>query len=287
VGERNPDLFWAVRGGGGNFGIVTSFLFRLHPVRTVHAGPMLRHVDQAAEALVFYRDCMANAPDEISGFFAFMTVPPAPPFPQHLHGKKMCGVVWCYTGPEEGVEETFRSVRRFGPPVVDFVHAMPFPTLQAMFDASAPPGMQQYWRADFFDDLSDASVALHVKYGSKTPTPHSISHIYPLDGVVQRVGRDETAFRYRDAKWAVVIVGADPDPANNERIIQWTKDYWLALHPHSVGGAYVNFLMDEGSDRARAAYRNNYPRLVAVKTKYDPGNFFRINHNIAPSGSRE
>jgi hypothetical protein len=210
--DENPDLFWAVRGGGGNFGIVTSFLFRLHPISTVYAGPMLWHLDQAAEAMRFYRDYILSAPEEMNGWFAFLTVPPAPPFPEELHMKQMCGVVWCYTGPLERAEEVFRPIRQFGPPALDFVGPLPHPALQSMFDPLYPRGLQWYWRADWVKELSEEAIALHIKYGAQLPTMHSTMHLYPINGAPQRVGKNDTAFSYRDANWGMVIVGVDPTP---------------------------------------------------------------------------
>jgi hypothetical protein len=280
--EQNNDLFWAVRGGGGNFGVVTSFRFRLHPVSQVYGGPMLWPVEQAVEVMSFYRDFLAQAEDELSGFFVFQVVPPHPPFPEHLQLKNVCGVVWCHTGPANAAEAVFQTFREQLKPAVDFTRPLPYPDLQRMADPSAPPGLQHYWRADLFNELSDEAIHLHAKYGAKLPTALSTTHIYPLSGAVQRSSAESTAFSYRDARWVEVIIGADPDPANNEKTIPWVKDYWLALHPHSAGGAYVNFLMDEGKDRIRATYRENYPRLAAIKGKYDPDNFFHINQNIPP-----
>ena len=282
--DENEDLYWAIRGGGGNFGVVTSFLFRSHPISTVYAGPMLWELEQATEVMQWYREFSPSAPDDVNGFFAFLTVPPGPPFPEHLHNKKMCGVVWCYTGPLDQAEEVFKPIRAFGPPALDLVGPMPHPVLQGMFDALYPPGLQWYWRADFVNELSDEAIALHVKHGSRMPTMHSSMHMYPINGAARRVGNDETPWAYRDANWAEVIVGVDPDPANNERIIPWTKDYWDALHPYSAGGAYVNFMMDEGQERVQATYGDNYDRLLAIKNKYDPTNLFRVNQNIRPKG---
>ena len=283
--EENPELFWAVRGGGGNFGVVTSFLYKLNPVDTVHAGPMLWDLEDAPEVLRFYGDFIKGAPEEINGFFAFLTVPPGPPFPESIHHRKMCGIVWCYVGPPDRFEETFKPVRGIRKPVFEFVGPMPFPALQGMFDPLYPPGLQWYWKADFVNDLSDEAIRLHVKHGSELPTPLSTMHLYPVNGAAHRVGGDATAWSYRDATWAEVIVGVDPDPANNDRLTRWANAYWEALHPHSAGGAYVNFMMhDEGQDRIKATYRNNYDRLAAVKAKYDPGNFFRVNQNIKPIG---
>jgi FAD/FMN-containing dehydrogenase len=281
--EENADLFWAVRGGGGNFGVVTSFLFRLHPISTVHAGPMLWPLNQTTEVLQWYREFITQAPEEINGFFAFLTVPPGPPFPEPLHHEKMCGIVWCYTGRPEQAEAAFKPIRSFRPAALDLVGPLPHPALQSMFDALYPPGLQWYWRADFVNELSDDAIAQHLKYGSEVPTLHSSMHLYPINGAAHRVGQDDTAWSYRDATWAQVIVGVDPDPANNEKIIGWTKAYWEALHPYSAGGAYVNFMMDEGEERIKATYRDNYKRLVAVKNLYDPTNLFRVNQNIKPT----
>ncbi len=278
--HKNADLFWAVRGGGGNFGVVTSFLFRLNPLSTVYAGPMLWPLEQSAEVLRWYDDLIAAAPEDLIGFFAFLGVPPVAPFPPEWHAKTVCGVVWCYTGPLDQAEEVFKPIRRFGPPVVDFVGPLPFPALQSMFDALYPPGDQWYWRADFVAELSDEAIARHVEYGMQLPTLKSTMHLYPINGAVHRVGRHETAFSYRDAKYAAVIAGVDPDPANNDRIIAWCKDYWEALHPYSMGGAYVNFMMDEGQERVQATYRDNYARLVEIKRQYDPTNLFHVNQNI-------
>ncbi len=281
--EENEDLFWAIRGGGGNFGVVTSFLFKLHPIHMDYAGPMLWPLEQATEVMQWYREFITQAPDDIYGFFLFLVVPPGPHFPEHLHNKNMCGVVWCYTGPAEQAETTFKPIRSFGPPALDLVGPMPHPQLQSMFDELYPPGLQWYWRADFFNELSDEAIALHVKYGSEIPTMHSSMHLYPINGAAHRIGKTDTAWSYRDATWAQVIVGVDPDPTNNEQIIAWTKEYWDALHPHSAGGAYVNFMMDEGEERIKASYRDNYDRLVEVKKQFDPTNLFRVNQNIRPT----
>jgi FAD/FMN-containing dehydrogenase len=280
--DTNQDLFWAVRGGGGNFGVVTSFLFRLHPVSMVYAGPMLWPLEKAAEAMRFYRDYILNAPEEMNGWFAFLTVPPGPPFPEELHMRKVCGVFWCYTGPLEQAEAVFRPIRQFSPPLLDFVGPLPHPAMQGMFDALFPPGLQWYWRADWVKDLSEDAIAQHVKYGPQLPTWQSTMHLYPISGAPKRVGKNDTAFSYRDANWGMVIVGVDPDPANNEKLISWAKAYSEALHPYTAGGGYINMIMDEGQERVKAAYRDNYQRLVAIKNKYDPTNFFRVNQNIRP-----
>jgi len=285
--EENPDLFWAVRGGGGNFGIVTSFLFEGQPVHTVCAGPMLWNLEDAADVMKWYREFITQAPEEMNGFVAMMTVPPGPPFPEELHLRKMCGIVWCYQGSMEQANTILEPIRGYRPPAFEFFVPMPFPVLQGMFDPIYPTGLQWYWKADFFQELSDAAIEKHLEHGSLLPTWQSTMHLYPVNGKVNRVRETDTAFAHRDAVWSEVIVGVDPDPANRERIVDWAKNYYEALHPLGSGGAYLNFMMEEGEDRIRATYRANYDRLAAVKAKYDPDNFFRINQNIRPAASRD
>jgi len=281
--EQHQDLFWALRGGGGNFGVVTSFEFRMHPVHTVHGGPMMWPIDRMKEVMQTWRDYVLGAPEAINGWFALVTVPPAPPFPEEYHGHKMCAVVWCDTGPAGAAEQRFASIReRFGAPAIDFAGPVPWPALQSLFDGLYPAGLQWYWKADFFRELTDEAIDLHVQHGNRLPTMHSTMHIYPINGAAHRLGRNDTAFSYRDANFAEVIVGVDPEPANNEQLIAWARAYWEALHPHSAGGGYINMIMDEGQDQVKAAYRDNYDRLAAVKGRYDPNNLFRINQNIRP-----
>jgi len=281
--KDNPDLFWAVRGGGGNFGAVTSFLFKAHPIHTNYAGPMLWPMEDATDILRWYRGLITKAPNALNGFFAFLTVPPDPPFPDHLHNKKMCGIVWCYTGPLKNAERVFNPIRKFKKPALDFVGPIPHPALQSMFDAIYPPGLQWYWKADFVRELKDEAIALHVKHGAMLPSMHSTMHLYPINGKASAVKNTATPWSYRDAVWAAVMVGVDPNPDNNEKVSKWAKDYWTALHPYSAEGAYVNFMMDEGEDRIRATYGKNYDRLARIKKRYDPTNFFRVNQNIKPA----
>ena len=283
--EENPDLFWAVRGGGGNFGIVTSFLFEAHPVHTVCAGPMLWDLEQAADVMKWYREFITQAPEEMNGFFAMMSVPPGPPFPENLHFRKMCAIVWCYQGSLEEANRILEPIRSYRPPVFELFGPMPFPMLQGMFDPIYPTGLQWYWKADFFRQISDEAIQKHLEYAAQMPTWQSTMHLYPVNGKVNRVGEADTAFSYRDAVFSEVIVGVDPDPANRERITDWAKGYYSALHPYGAGGAYLNFMMEEGDERIRATYRGNYKRLGEVKAKYDPENFFRVNQNIRPGGA--
>lgn len=280
--DENSDLFWAIRGGGGNFGIVTSFLFKLHPVDMIIGGPTFWAIEQAAEAMKFYDKFMKTAPDELNGFFAFLIVPPVAPFPEELHLKTVCGVVWCYTGPADKADEVFAPVKAFGPPLMHGVMPMPHPALQSAFDALYPSGMQWYWKADFINEFNDEYIAQNIKFGSQLPSMFSGTHIYPVDGAAGRVKNSDTAWNYRNARYSQVIVGVDPDPANKDKITNWSKSFFDAIHPFSAGGAYVNFMMEEGEDRIKATYGNNYKRLTSIKKKYDPKNLFRVNQNIKP-----
>ena len=284
--KDNADLYWALRGGGGNFGVVTSFQFRLHEVSAVYAGPIVWPADTAADVLKFYADFIHNAPDELNAIFAFLMVPPGEPFPEHLHNKNMCAAVVCYTGPLDQAEEAVRPLREFGPPAFHHLGPMPFPVLQAIFDPIAPPGMFNYWKADFVSDLTAPIIEGHAKFGPATPNIFSGVHIFATSGAAQRVAKDATAWSYRDAGFVHVIHAEYTDPAEGDQHKEWVRQYWEALHPYSAGGAYINFLMDEGQERIAASYRGNYQRLVDVKKKYDPTNLFRMNQNISPNGAR-
>ena len=281
--SSHPELFWALRGGGGNFGVVTSFTFRSHPVGQngiVYAGPVLYDIDDTAEVMRWYREFEPAQPEDLSGWIGLITIPPAPPFPESLWGRKSCAIVWCYSGPHDRADETLEPVRSFGSPLVVGIQAMPYSMLTTAFDALYPAGLEWYWRADFFNQITDEAIEIHRAFGARLPTGHSTMHLYPIDGAAARVPSSATAFAYRDGGWAGVIVGVDPDPANREAITSWTKDYFEALHPTSAGGGYVNFLMEEGQDRVKASYRDNYARLVQVKRRYDPHNLFHVNQNI-------
>jgi FAD/FMN-containing dehydrogenase len=282
--NEHPDLFWAIRGGGGNFGVVTSFKFSLHPLATVTLGLTLWALEDAKRVMQWYRDFLPTQPDEVNGFFTFFIVPPGAPFPEEIQHRNVCGVFWCYSGPQEQAEALFAQVRQVAPLLFEFVAPMPYPTLQSMFDAGYPKGHQWYWKADFIKELPDAAIEQHIKFGGSLPTPQSTMHLYPIDGAAGRVGAIDTAWAYRDAKWGMVIVGVDPDPSKKEVLIEWTRAYWQAIHPYSAGGAYVNMMMDnEGEERVRASYRHNYARLTQIKRKYDPANLFRRNQNIEPA----
>jgi FAD binding domain-containing protein/berberine-like enzyme len=282
--DEHPDLYWAIRGGGGNFGVVTSFLFRLHDVGTVIAGPTFWPVELGAEVLSVYRDFLPNAPRELNGFFAFHTVPPGPPFPEEIHLREVCGVVWCYVGSEEDAAKAMAPLLDAVPePLMHGVAPMPHAALQGAFDGLYPPGDQWYWRADFVKEIPDEAVAIHARFGANMPTMKSTMHMYPIDGAAHDVGPSDTPWSYRDALWGSVFAGVDPDPANVAAVRNWSIDYFEALHPYSAGGAYVNMMMDEGQERVRDSYRGNYDRLARIKASYDPDNLFRVNQNIEPA----
>ena len=232
--SSHSDLFWALRGGGGNFGIVTSFTFRCHDIGehgTVIAGPVLYDFADTAEVMRWYRELHPSLPEELSGWIGLITIPPAPPFPEELWGRKSCAIVWCYTGPHDKADEVLAPVKAYGSPLVVGLQPMPFTVFQSAFDALYPAGLQWYWKADFFNEISDAAIDVHVKYGEQLPTGHSTMHMYPIDGAVSRVPEDATAFAYRDGGWAGVIVGVDPDPANAGLITQWARDYYQDAAP--------------------------------------------------------
>ena len=279
--EQNTDLFWAIRGGGGNFGIVTSFKFQAHDVKNVFGGPTLWPIEKTEEIMKWYHEFINKAPNELNGFIATMVIPGAP-FPEHLHNKQFCGIVWCYTGDMSKAKEAFKPILAKNP-LFEHVGEMPYPSIQTLFDGLMPPGLQWYWRADFFNELGSEISAQHLKFGSTIPTPLSQMHMYPISGAASRIGKEETPWAYRDAKYAGVIVGVDPDPANAAKITKWCKDYWEALHPYSSGGAYSNFMMDEGQERVQASYQYNYDRLSRIKMQYDPDNLYKVNQNILPS----
>jgi FAD/FMN-containing dehydrogenase len=284
-GDEHPDLYWAIRGGGGNFGVVTSFLFRLHEVGTVIGGPTFWPVEAGAEVLSAYREFLPHAPRELGGFFAFHMVPPAPPFPEEIHLRKVCEVVWCHLGGEEDAAKAMAPLLDALPePLMHGPHPLRHSELQSAFDGLYPPGDQWYWRADFVKEIPDEAVEIHAKFGAELPTMQSLMHMYPVDGAAHDLSSSDTAWSYRDANWATTYAGVDPDPANVGAVRQWTIDYFEALHPYAAGGAYVNMMMDEGQERVRASYRDNYDRLSRVKATYDPDNLFRVNQNIEPRG---
>ncbi len=282
--DENADLFWGIRGGGGNYGIVTTFEYRLHPVGPLLGGMMLFPLAQAGQILRSYREYVTTAPDELTTMIAFITAPPAPFLPQSLHGTRMVAIALCYHGPIAEGQRAIQPLRAFGSPAADLVSEMAYGTLQTMFDASSPAGLQNYWKSEYLAGLPDAAIDTLVSCAASMTSPMTAIHLHHLQGAISRVSEDEMAFSHRDAPFALNLVSMWADPAENERHIRWTRDSWAAIRPFSAGGVYVNFLGEEGEDRIRAAYGPaKYERLVALKDKYDPTNFFRLNQNIRPT----
>ncbi len=283
--NQNADLYWALRGGGGNFGVVTSFLYRAYPVSDVYAGPIFWDVEHAKEIMRFYRDFLPQAPETLCPFLGLKKVPSSALFPEEIWGRPICALISCYNGPQEEGEEAMRPVREALPtPILDGMSQMPFTVLQGLFDSLLPTGMQWYWKGDYVSDLTDEAIDIHIKHMSQSPSELSLMHLYPIDGAVRRVGTSDTAWSCRDATWSMVIAGIDPDPDKAEALRSWGRGYWEAIHPFNLNGAYVNFMMDDEIEgRVQATYGPNYERLAAVKKKYDPQNLFRVNQNIKPA----
>ena len=279
--RQHEDLFWALRGGGGNFGVVTSLEFQLHPVGEIIGGPIFFELEAAGEVLRVYRDYIAQAPEELGAFFAFQIAPPLPFIPESRHGETLCAIVTCWTGPAADAEAVLKPLRDAGPIVAEHVGPAPYPALNSAFDALLPPGLQHYWKADFVKELTDDAIAAHLEHGPNVPCVQSTMHLYPINGAVHRVGADETAFAYRDMTFACVIAGMWPDAADNDANTRWVRDYWSAIHPHSgTEGGYVNFMAEDDQGRVLANYGQNYERLSRVKATYDPDNVFHLNQNI-------
>ncbi len=281
--RENEDLFWGLRGGGGNFGVVTSFEFRLHPVDTIYGGPMFFELAAAGDVLRFYREFIRDAPEQFGGFPAFQIAPPLPFIPEDRHGDTFLAFVACWAGPVDEGEAVLKPLRDVAPVVAEHVGPMPYPALNAAFDALYPAGaLQHYWKTHFSTELTDEAIDVHLEHGPKVPSLQSTVHIYPINGACHRVAADATAFAYRDATFATVIAGMWPDPATNDANIAWVREYFDATAPHAEAGGYVNFMSGDDQGQLRASYRGNYDRLVEVKRTYDPDNLFRVNQNIAP-----
>ena len=280
---ENADLLWALRGGGGNFGVVTSFLFRTHPAKVLYGGPIIFDLADAAAVMRWYRNFQLKAPDAFYIFLGLQTVPPGDPFPREHWNKKMCVLLVAHNG--EGAEAAVNEARAALPkPLIDWVGAIAYPALQSMFDALNPPGMQWYWKGDFVKSLPDSAIEAHLEHTAKLPSSFSLMHLYPIDGAVHRKDGGDTAWNHRSAIWSMVIAGIDPDSDKAAEITNWAKDYWAAVHPFNLEGAYPNFMMDdEGEERIKASFGANYSRLAALKKKFDPANLFRVNQNILPA----
>ncbi|HVV09793.1 FAD-binding oxidoreductase [Amycolatopsis sp.] len=280
--REHPDLYWALRGGGGNFGVVVSFEFAVHPVAEIYGGPMFFELDKAADLLRFHQEFMMDAPEQFGGFPAFQIAPPLPFIPEERHGEPFALYVPCWAGPIEEGEAALKPLRDLAPTVAELVGPMPYPALNSAFDALLPPGLQHYWKANFVTELTEDAIAAHVEHGPKLPAVNSTMHIYAINGACHRVGPQDTAFAYRDANFATNIAGMWPDPADNEAGKAWVREYYDATAPHSESGGYVNFMAGDDQDRIRENYRGNYDRLVQVKRAYDPDNLFHLNQNIKP-----
>ena len=281
--DENAELFWALRGGGGNFGVVTEFTFRAHPVSDVVGGPTFWPIEQADEVMSAYREFLPALSRNASGFFCFHTVPPGPPFPEEIHMRKVCGIVWSIDGSDEQAEQAMAPMLQVGTPLMHGAQRLPIPALNSLFDELYPTGEQWYWRADFVNELPDESIARNTEWNERMPTWKCGTHIYPIDGAAHDVGSGDTPWGYRDTRWSQVIISVDSDPAGASALRDWAIGYWEAVHPYSAGGAYVNFMMEEGDARVRATYGGNYERLARAKATYDPDNVFHVNQNIRPA----
>lgn len=283
--NEHSDLFWALRGGGGNFGVVTSFVFQAHPVDMVFAGPIFWEATHAKEVMRAYRDFLPTAPEELGIFVGLKTVPPLDPFPRDYWLKRACAIIGSFNGPgEDGSRIMSQLLDSLPPPIFNWMGEMPFPSMQALFDPFFPKGLQWYWKGDFVRTLPDDAIDIHIAQAANAPSDLSLMHLYPIDGAVHRVPDDATAWNTRDASFSMVIAGIDPDPSKAEALKMWGRGYWNAIHPFNMEGAYVNFMMDdEAQGRIQATYGANYRRLASVKAAYDPTNLFRVNQNILPS----
>jgi FAD/FMN-containing dehydrogenase len=283
--EENEDLFWGLKGGGGNFGIVTSFEYRLHPVGSILLGGMLMYpASQAREVLRFYRDFMAEAPDELGGGCAFVTAPPEPFVPEPVQGTQVLGVVFCYFGSIEEGKEAIRPLREAIPPAVDLVQPMPYTVLQSLTDAGTPSGMHNYWKAGFLEELPDQAIDTFVEQTAKVTSPLTQVLLLPMGGALARVPDEETPLGLRDSAFNFHAISMWADPTDPEKHIRWAREIYDAMQPWTSERTYLNFIGDEGEERVRTAYDpEKFRRLIALKDKYDPGNLFRLNQNIKPS----
>lgn len=280
--HEHPDLFWALRGGGGNFGVVTEFTFRLHPVGDIYGGPMFFELSDAVALLSYFRDFIREAPREYGGFPAFQIAPPLPFVPPDRVGEPFVAIVSCWTGSVAEGERLVQGFRDVATPVAEHVGVMPYAALNSAFDALVPAGLQHYWKAAFVSELTDEAIRAHVEHGARVPTVNSTVHLYPINAACHDVADDATAFGHRDATFAPVIAGMWPDPADNAANTTWVKDYYAAVAPHSEAGGYVNFASPDDQDRVADNYGAGYPRLREIKRRYDPTNLFRFNQNIVP-----
>jgi FAD/FMN-containing dehydrogenase len=282
--DKNVDLFWAVRGGGGNFGVVTSFLFQAHQAKMVFAGPIFWDAKDARQVMAMYRDFIPNAPEELGLFVGLKTVPPVDPFPKEHWNKRACALIGAFNGPiAEGQKLMASLLEKLPAPLFNWMGEMPWTAINSLFDPFFPKGLQWYWKGDFVKALPDEAIDVHIANALKAPTPFCLMHLYPIDGAVRRVAKDATPWSARDASFSMVIAAISPDPKDAEALKAWGRAYWGAIHPFNLEGAYVNFLdADEAENRIELSYGDNYKRLASIKAKYDPNNMFRVNQNIKP-----
>src|SRR5512144_77649 len=285
--KEHADLFWALRGGGGNFGVVTSFLFQAHPVSTVYAGPIFWDATHAKAVMQAYRDYLPEAPEELGIFVGLKTVPSMEPFPTEGWGKRACAIIGVYNGPANDGQKALAPILDAVPaPIFNWMSEIPFPAMQGLFDPFFPKGLQWYWKSDFVAALPDEAIDTYIAQAAKAPSELSLMHLYPIDGAVQRVPTDATAWSARNARWSMVIAGIDPDPDKAHDLKTWGRAYWQAVHTFNIDSAYVNFMMDDEIEgRVQTTYGANYGRLTSIKAKYDPQNLFRVNQNIQPRGN--
>ena len=283
--DENEDLFWAVRGGGGNFGVVTEFEFRLYPLGTqVLAGPLIYRAEQAREVLRHYRDFIARAPDELAVYLNFRSAPPLDWVPRDLVGRDVLLVIPCYCGDLDQGEDVLRPLREFGPPAADLVQRKPYMAHQSMFDAGVPHHWGYYWKSHYLPPLSDVAIDVLLDRSWRKASPASYTIVFHLGGAIARLAEDSSAAGGRDAAHAINVNAAWPAGGPHHPDIAWCRDYFAALQPHATGEVYVNFLHnDEGEARIRAAYGARYERLARIKARYDPDNVFRSNQNIRPA----
>ncbi len=280
---ENADLFWGLRGGGGNFGIATSFEFRVHPAGIVLAGLLAHPIAQAREFLRSWRDFEATAPEEWTAGAVLLTAPPAPFVPRELHGAPVAAIAGVYAGPVKKGEDALRPLREFGPPALDMIQPMPYSAAQTMIDAMYPQGFHNYWKAQYLPAISDQLIDILVERFARVPSPMtSIVLEHNGDGAVNQVAQDATAFGYRDHSYILIIMSMWANPADSDRNISWTRELYDAVNPFTRYGVYVNYLGVEGEERVKEAYGANYDRLITLKNKYDPTNLFRMNQNIKP-----
>ena len=281
--RQHPDLFWALRGGGGNFGVVTSFEYKVHPVKDVYVGIFLYEVDRAGDLLRFYREFIKDAPTTYGAFPAFQIAPPLDFIPEERHGDTFCASIVQWAGPLDKGEWAMKPFRDVAPVVAEMAGPMPYPALNGAFDALFPKGIRSYWKGSFVTELTDAAIEAHVQHGSAVPEVSATMHLYPINGACHDVGPEDTAFAYRNANFATVILCAWHDPALDAERIQWVRDYYAAIAPYSEAGGYVNFMSDDDQSKVKDNYGANYARLTQVKRAYDPDNLFHHNQNIPPA----